>query len=218
VDPSDLCNKCRGKKTLEEPKTIEVEIMRGTTDGTKIRFAQEGDQAPGVTPGDILITIIEKVDKACPFVRKGADLHYKRQIELIEALTKVEFVLTHLDERPLLIRSEKNVIIKPGDVKVVGGEGMPLPSNPTLKGNLIIEFSINFPANNSLSSAQRDLLETVLPTRPKLPDTLPMDIEDVVAEEFDPVKHEVAQAHNSRSAYDEDTPEGGGQTRTCVHQ
>ena len=39
-------------------------------------------------------------------------------------------------------------IIKPDMMKVVKGEGMPIKNNPYQKGNLIIQFNIEFPNSN----------------------------------------------------------------------
>ena len=57
MDAKDRCTRCKGDKTVEEAKVINVTIPKGIREGEKIRFAQEGDQSPGVTPGDIVVVV-----------------------------------------------------------------------------------------------------------------------------------------------------------------
>lgn len=63
-----------------------------------------------------------------------------------------------LDERTLYIPI--NDIIKPGYTKTVPREGMPISSNPENKGDLIIEFNIEFP--KSLNTERKDLVKKAL--------------------------------------------------------
>jgi len=63
-----------------------------------------------------------------------------------------------LDERTLHIPI--NDIIKPGYKKVVPTEGMPLSTDPTQKGDLIIEFNIEFP--QSLTPERKELVRSSL--------------------------------------------------------
>ena len=52
-------------------------------------------------------------------MRKGADLAIEREITLIEALTGVDFVITHLDGRKIRIKNNAGEIIKPDDIKTI---------------------------------------------------------------------------------------------------
>jgi hypothetical protein len=88
------------------------------------------------------------------FKRNDADLLVEQEITLFEALCGFEFVLTHLDGRTLLIKSNPGEIIKPGDVKEIAGEGMPMWKQPFDKGLLIIKFSIKFPEAISPDAAK----------------------------------------------------------------
>jgi DnaJ family protein A protein 1 len=60
VNPSDRCKNCQGKKIIKDKKIIQVHVDRGMSDGEKITLAGEGDQEPGIQPGDIVIVIEEK--------------------------------------------------------------------------------------------------------------------------------------------------------------
>jgi len=66
--------------------------------------------------------------------------------------------LTTLDGRPLKVNIKE--IIKPGFVKVVPNEGMPISKSPGQKGNMRIAFNIQFP--DSLTQHQKDQLKAIL--------------------------------------------------------
>ena len=48
-----------------------------------------------------------------------------KEITLLEALTGVDFVFTHLDGRKVRIQNKPGEIIKPDDIKTVESMGMP---------------------------------------------------------------------------------------------
>lgn len=60
VNPNDRCKTCQGKKIVKDKKIIQVHVDRGMQDGEKIVLSGEGDQEPGVQPGDIIIVVDEK--------------------------------------------------------------------------------------------------------------------------------------------------------------
>ena len=64
-------------------------------------MADEGDEYPEIDTGDLIIEIFLKKHK--DLIRKGADLVYKCEISLLEALTGVSIAITHLDGRCILI-------------------------------------------------------------------------------------------------------------------
>ena len=71
----DRCKHCQGRKTVKERKILEVHIVKGMRDGQKITFNSEGDQEPGIEPGDIIIILDEKEHPV--FKRDDLDLHIK---------------------------------------------------------------------------------------------------------------------------------------------
>jgi DnaJ family protein A protein 2 len=79
------------------------------------------------------------------------DLLIQHKIKLVEALCGFQFAVTHLDGRTLLIKSHPNEIIRPGDIKSIPGEGMPMLKNPFEKGKLLIHFEVEFPEDGTLS-------------------------------------------------------------------
>ena len=51
----------------------------------------------------------------------------------MEALCGAEFVVKHLDDRNIVVKTQPGTLIRPGDVKAVDDEGMPMHKNPFVK-------------------------------------------------------------------------------------
>jgi len=145
------------KKTIPVEKILTIEVKPGWKEGTKVTFEGEGnEEAPGQAPGDIIFVIKQKPHSY--FVREGDDLVYKATITLKQALLGCGLRLTTLDGREIKVNMKE--IIKPGFVKIVPNEGMPISKSPGQKGNLKITFNIIFPDN--LTQHQRDQLKAIL--------------------------------------------------------
>ncbi len=106
IDPKLRCKKCSGRKVIRERKTLEVAVDKGMEDGQKITFGGEGDQEPGLEPGDIIIVLDEKEHPL--FKRNGTDLIMKFDISLTEALCGFKKTITTLDQRTLVSRIHCN--------------------------------------------------------------------------------------------------------------
>lgn len=78
---------------------------------------------------------------------------------LFQALcgTKLEIPSLLGDKRSLRISD----IIKPNFVHKIKGQGLPIPKDPTKRGDLIVGFDIKFPEH--LSEAAKNTLREVLP-------------------------------------------------------
>lgn len=146
-----MCKNCKGEGIIDEKVALNYTISPGMSNGEKIRLAQEGDRVvKEMIPGDVYVVLETK--KHDTFERKGEHLLTKKKISLLEALTGFQFNLPHLDGRVLriaspLVGAENPVhkVVKPGDLMVVSHEGMPTFRNPLVKGNLVIQFEIEFP-------------------------------------------------------------------------
>lgn len=68
-----------------------------------------------------------------------------KEITLLQALTGIDFVLTHLDGRQIRIKNKTGETIKPGQVMTCEGLGMPFHKASYEFGNLFITFKIKFP-------------------------------------------------------------------------
>jgi len=117
-----------------------------------------------MTPGDLVIILQQKEHPV--FKRDGHDLFMEQEISLYEALCGFSITITHLDNRILLIKSEFGEIIKPGDIKQIEGEGMPIWRKSS-RGKLKIKFSIKFPSPNSITPENAKILEKIIPSNIK---------------------------------------------------
>lgn len=199
---SDKCKMCKGKKVKKERKVLEVHIEKGMKHGQKITFSGEADQAPGTVAGDIIFVVQEK--EHATYTRKGANLVMEKKISLIESLCGFEFVLTHLDGRHLHVQSKAGAVTEPNALQAVHSEGMPHHGNPFVKGELVIQFKVEFPS--VVSSTQKAALEKVF-VRGVAP-IVPEDAEEGFLTNFDANAQAAAAA--SDQAYDSDDNRGGG--------
>lgn len=163
ISEKDRCRQCLGSKVSQEKKVFEAHVEKGMKDGQKVVFEGQADEAPDTITGDIVFVVQEKEHPK--FKRKIDDLEVEHTLSLTEALCGFQFVLTHLDGRQLLIKSNPGEIIKPGQFKVINDEGMPQHQRPFMKGRLFIHFNIEFPDAGALSLDRCQALEKVLPPR-----------------------------------------------------
>jgi len=205
IREKDRCTHCNGAKTYSEKKVLDVYIDRGMRHGQRIVFNGEGDQAPNVVPGDIIVVLQQK--EHAVFKRDGDDLFMEQDLTLHEALCGYELRITHLDGRLLRVRSAPGEVVTPGDIKCIANEGMPVHKRPYEKGRLIIKFNVQFP--KSLKEDQVKHIEKALPKPKAKPVVKEEDVEDVVLSEF--VQSERSHhGHGHRGeAYEEDDEEGG---------
>ncbi|MCD9639999.1 DNAj domain protein, partial [Datura stramonium] len=174
---------------------------------------------PETITGDIVFILQQKEHPK--FKRKGDDLFVEHTLTLTEALCGFQFVLTHLDNRQLLIKSQPGEVIKPDQFKGINDEGMPMYQRPFMRGKLYINFTVDFP--DTLTPELCKNLEAVLPPRPKtqasnmeLDECEETTLHDVnIEEEMRRKKQQQAQ-----EAYDEDDDDmhGGAQRVQCAQQ
>ena len=151
IDPAKMCKTCNGKKIKKETKKLNVEVDKGAPNGERYTKHGEGDEIPDAEPGDVIVVIQEKKHKL--FKRKGADLFMEKEITLIEALTGLDFILTHLDGRKIRIKNKAGEVIKPDSLFTVENLGMPFHKRTYQHGNLIIQFKIKFPTQIDAKSS-----------------------------------------------------------------
>lgn len=178
INAKDRCKQCNGKKTLRDRNILEVNIEKGMRDKQRIMFNGQGNQEPGLQPGDIIIILNQK--KHDVFKRVEHDLLMLMELQLVEALCGFQKVIKTLDGRDLVITHLPGEIVKNEDFKYIMGEGMPHHKNPFEKGRLIIQFSIVFPI--SLPQEIIPALEQCLPPRPTV--EIPIDAEEYTLVSF----------------------------------
>lgn len=210
ISEKDKCKNCKGKKVIKESKILEVNVDPGMKEGQKIPFRGEGDQQPGLEPGDILIVLVEKEHDT--FKRNGNNLIFKKTIGLTEALCGFQFTLKQLDGRELLVTHPPGNVIHPGSIKVVEGEGMPIYRDYSAKGDLIIHFDVQFPENYFKPAETLMQLETILPPRDEA--EISKDAVHIHLQEFEGTKAGGRQAYEE----DDDDHHGAGPQMQCAHQ
>jgi len=215
IPAKDRCKTCQGKKTVQEQKVLEVHIDKGMRDGQKQVFSGEGDQEPGIPPGDVVVVLDEQEHPT--FVRKIHHLIMRMELELVEALCGFQKSITTLDNRHLLITVLPGEVIKNGELKCVPGEGMPHHKNPYEKGNLIIQFFVRFPPQNFIPQDKVAQLETFLPPRREC--LVPDNAEHATLVELDPTRdqHGRGGGHFRSDSYDDEDmggPPGGVRCQT----
>jgi DnaJ family protein A protein 2 len=153
------------------------------------------------------------------FTRRGIDLLCKVKVSLTEAICGFDKVIvTHLDGRGIQVKHAAGHIIKPGMVKRIPNEGMPTYRRPDNRGDLYIEFDVEFPNDNFITVSQLAQLESLLPQRTdKSPKQEIIDECSLINANMEAF----GASNNTRNAYDEDDSEeedeGQGGVR-CAQQ
>eukprot|EP01102_Stenamoeba_stenopodia_P011447 TRINITY_DN3519_c0_g1_i1.p1 TRINITY_DN3519_c0_g1~~TRINITY_DN3519_c0_g1_i1.p1 ORF type:complete len:374 (-),score=47.89 TRINITY_DN3519_c0_g1_i1:38-1159(-) len=150
------CPHCKGTKIEQGEDVLTMVIERGMGDGSRIIFEGEGDESPDTQPGDVVFEIVTAPHHR--FTRKGNDLQIKIKITLLEALVGFKRTFKHLDGHEVVL--ERSEITTPGFIDVIYEEGMPQHNFPSLSGNLLVEYTIEFP--KSLTESQRSEISKIL--------------------------------------------------------
>lgn len=198
----DRCKSCNGHKVERKKKILEVHIDKGMKDGQKITFHGEGDQEPGLEPGDVIIVLDQKEHP--DFKRQEDNLRTNINIKLVEALCGLKKTIQTLDNRTLIITTQPGEVIKPNDIKSIQNEGMPLYKEPYEKGQLIIQFQVEFPEKHWLPEHLMYQLERLLPPREDL-----LIIDEMEEVDLCEVDVHTQQKSYSREAYEEDDEDEG---------
>lgn len=145
-------------RTVREEKVITINVKPGWKAGTKITYPREGDQSRNRIPADVIFIIKDKFHPL--FKRDGSDIRYTAKISLKQALCGCSANIPTLDGTAVTLNMN-NEIIKPNTIKRIQGKGLPYPKEPTHRGDLIVNFDINFP--EQLPQPTKDLLKNKLP-------------------------------------------------------
>ncbi|XP_043852996.1 dnaJ homolog subfamily B member 13 isoform X2 [Dromiciops gliroides] len=150
----------RGRGIKKQDPPIERDLYLSLEDlffgcTKKIKISRRG---PNIIPADIIFIVKEKLHPR--FRREDDNLFFVSSIPLGKALTCCTVEVKTLDDR--LLNIPINDIVHPKYFKKVPGEGMPLASDPTKKGDLFILFDIQFPTH--LTPTKKQLLKQALLT------------------------------------------------------
>lgn len=124
-----------------EEKVLNVVVKKGWKAGTKITFPREGDETPNSTAADV--TFVLRDQEHAHYKRDGSNIVFTAKITLKEALCGCTVNVPTLDNRMMPLPCTD--VIKPGAVRRLRGEGLPLPKSPSQRGDLVVEFQVLFP-------------------------------------------------------------------------
>mmetsp|Transcript_42940 Transcript_42940/g.134976 ORF Transcript_42940/g.134976 Transcript_42940/m.134976 type:complete len:495 (-) Transcript_42940:28-1512(-) len=163
------CSTCRGSGIVQRTLKLPVQVAAGCPDGQRFVFHGKADEAPGMETGDVIVEVHEK--KHPLFSRVGdADLLLDKSIPLLDALCGVRFSVKHLDGSSLEVECPEGQVVRPGDVWLVRGRGMPRRAGRG-HGDLLVRFSVDFPSRLPEADAREQLRPLIDPSAPARPQT-----------------------------------------------
>jgi len=133
----------------QKPSQIQVTIPPGVEDGTRFRYAGNGNRVqPNLPPGDLVIII--HVEPHTIWQRQGAHLHQEIQVPLWQAIVGDTLNITTIDGSQVNVKlpelSVNQTVLK------VSQKGMKI-RNSQNRGDLYLHVKIIMP--NQLTEAQR---------------------------------------------------------------
>jgi DnaJ-class molecular chaperone len=133
--------------TSGERQTVNVQIPRGVTTGTSIKYPGLGDNMFNTLPrGDLYVTFV--VDEDPLYSISGMDLIYRLQISIIDAMLGTTADVPSLEGRVFNINIPAGVV--PGTKLRIPNQGLyHLDHNGQIRGNLIVSVEITVPAANT---------------------------------------------------------------------
>ncbi|XP_014209933.1 dnaJ homolog subfamily B member 13-like [Copidosoma floridanum] len=152
-----------GASTTMEEKILSIPIMPGIPSGARIVFPEEGDQGPMKIPADVVF--VTEIEPHETFRRTGSDLRMTVGLFLSDALTGTIITINTLDGR--VLRVPITSVVTPEYAMRVAGEGLPLVEDPGRRGDLVIDFDIEFPVY--LPAASKLLVREALDRRYEMP-------------------------------------------------
>lgn len=145
IDPSNRCRTCIGNRVVRQKKIFEIGITPGQPAETNVELKGMLDEYPGQPAGDLTIAIRQVEHKIFKRMKNQRDLYVHRKILLVEALGGVEFVVEHLDGSEWVFRTGEGDIIRPGDTRIIPGQGMPIMGILNRRGDIYVTFEVEFP-------------------------------------------------------------------------
>jgi len=145
------------EKCKREEKVLKTTIEKGMPDNEEITFKYESEQKPGQIPGDVVLKL--KSSQHGTFKRSRDTLSMKMSIPLRAALLGFETEFKHLDGH--IVKIKRTGVTKPMQTIRIKGEGMPKHGFSSEFGDLVIQFTVDFP--KAVDSDLAAGLEKLLP-------------------------------------------------------
>ncbi len=155
----DPCPACHGQGRVAQERKIEVTVPAGVEDGTRIRYAEQGEAgAQGGEPGDLYVVLHVKEHEF--FEREGKDLYCVVPISFPQAALGAEIKVPTLEGESTLkvpegTPSGAQFRLRHKGVPSLNGHG---------KGDLFVEVRVQTPSK--LSKRQKELLKELGETLP----------------------------------------------------
>jgi DnaJ-class molecular chaperone len=148
-----VCAECSGQGFVPHHKHIEAKILPGVDNGSRIRYAGQGQPGIGGGPrGDLILIVSVKPDPA--FERKGDDLYTDVDVELVTAMLGGQVAVPTPDDRRLLLTIPPET--QNGRAFRLTGKGMPKLRGEG-RGDLFARVKVVLPMH--LSPTERALFK-----------------------------------------------------------
>jgi len=148
---SDPCATCHGETRVVRELQLHVRVPAGVEEGTRIRYAGEGDAGrSGGTGGDLYVVLSVRAHDF--FERAGYDLHCAIPVSFPQAALGAEIEMDGIDG-PVSVKIPEGT--QNGKEIRVRGRGVP-HLNEKGRGDLIVQVMVQIP--KKLTKAQRDLV------------------------------------------------------------
>ncbi len=111
-------SECDGKRITNQIKKFILNIEKGMPSGKQFVFEKERDEFPGFESGDVIIEVnIDNNDNE--FIRCGADLTYKMDINFKECICGFNKMIKHINGKKIRIKSKERELINPNEKKII---------------------------------------------------------------------------------------------------
>jgi molecular chaperone DnaJ len=147
----DPCQTCRGETRVAKELKLNVKVPPGVEDGTRIRYAGEGDAGrSGGMKGDLYVVLSIRAHDF--FERNGQDLHCVVPISFPQAALGAEIEIPGIDG-PVNLKIPEGT--QSGKEIRVRGRGVPF-LNEKGHGDLVVKVVVQIP--RKLTRAQREVV------------------------------------------------------------
>ncbi|MCG8416455.1 MAG: molecular chaperone DnaJ [Proteobacteria bacterium] len=151
----ELCNKCRGRKSIKKFSTLSVSVPPGVDHGQQLRLAGQGEHPPGGgAPGHLFVLLHVQPDER--FLREEENVLTDVPISYLRATLGGEVEIPTLDDE---CQGTAMIDVEPGTqpdtIIVRRGQGIPRVGRSG-RGDHVIRFKVEIPTK--LSRRERELL------------------------------------------------------------
>jgi DnaJ-class molecular chaperone len=143
IDAKSSCKECQGKGTYSKDQNTTLIIPPGVDENYQTFFPELGEQpkTSNQKPGDLHLNI--RIEEHKHFQRKGNDLHYKCDISFIDSIIGKDISIPYFKEA-INLNTKMFGVLAHHKKYLIEGKGLPI-INTNNKGNMYIEFNINYP-------------------------------------------------------------------------